>query len=109
MEIVRVRDVLPKHILTRKRKVAPSNRALNIFEAGDVQSLRPTKKSRTWDTDITSSELPWKELSRPQGSNFGMTEEGGFLMLEEVEGVDVQYEDTANGGKIAKFKVKFFY
>lgn len=54
--------------------------------------MPPSKKLRS-DFD----DLPW------QDSGFGMGDE---LMLEEVEGVQVTYEQTANGGKVAKFSVR---
>ncbi|KAH9478349.1 ATP-dependent RNA helicase MAK5 [Psilocybe cubensis] len=50
----------------------------------------------------TADELPWKTVSRP--SKTGLGGDDGILELEEVEGVEVIYENT-EGGRVAKFNV----
>ncbi|KAJ7598923.1 ATP-dependent RNA helicase [Mycena floridula] len=47
----------------------------------------------------TADELPWKSVSRPSGSGSGFD---GLLELEEIEDVEVVYEDT-EGGRVARF------
>lgn len=47
-------------------------------------------------------DLPWKSVSRPTATGFDGDD--GILMLEEVEDVEVVYEETETG-KVAKFKV----
>ena len=52
--------------------------------------------------------LPWSEVKTDSGfliaDNAGP---GGFFCLEELEGVDVEYEMGKGGGKVIKFKVLF--
>ena len=61
----------------------------------------PRKKRRK---DVESiDDLRWKAVSRSTAAGFEADD--GILMLEEVEGVEVVYEDTT-AGKIAKFKVR---
>jgi ATP-dependent RNA helicase DDX24/MAK5 len=63
--------------------------------------LRPSKRHKAIKNDLTLDELAWNVVNRPSAA--GIDEEGGMLMLEEVEGVEVYYEETKNG-KIAKFR-----
>lgn len=46
--------------------------------------------------------LPWKAVLRPQEA--GLDGDDGILELEEVDGVEVVYEDT-EGGRVARFNV----
>lgn len=46
--------------------------------------------------------LPWKTVSRPIDS--GLDGDEGILELEEVEGVEITYEQT-DQGKVARFNV----
>ncbi|KDQ09051.1 hypothetical protein BOTBODRAFT_138240 [Botryobasidium botryosum FD-172 SS1] len=98
MDIVQVRASIPKHIL-RKRKHKPSVADLESHSSAPP----PTKRSK--HAPDAASSLPWKELARPHTSGFGMDAEGGLLMLEELEGVQVHYEETAAGGRVAKFSL----
>ncbi|TRM63614.1 P-loop containing nucleoside triphosphate hydrolase protein [Schizophyllum amplum] len=47
-------------------------------------------------------DLPWKTVKRPAVA--GLDGDDGILGLEEVEGVEVVYEETA-GGRVARFNV----
>ena len=47
-------------------------------------------------------DLPWKSVARPSETVF--EGDDGILELEEVENVEVYYEETA-AGRVAKFKV----
>lgn len=58
------------------------------------------KKSKT--QHLTVNDLPWKPVCRPTKTDLG--EDDGILELEEVEGVEVVYEDT-NAGRVVKFNV----
>lgn len=49
--------------------------------------------------------LPWKSIARPTEASMGF--EDGILELEEVEGVDVVFEET-EGGRIVRFDVCLF-
>lgn len=46
--------------------------------------------------------LPWKAVRRP--SETGLDGDDGILELEEVENVEVVYEDT-EGGRVMRFNV----
>lgn len=50
----------------------------------------------------TTSDLPWKTVSRPVEA--GLDGDDGILDLEEVEGIEVVYEDI-EGGRVARFNV----
>ncbi|KAH0581449.1 hypothetical protein H2248_012530 [Termitomyces sp. 'cryptogamus'] len=56
------------------------------------------KKIRTQHRIL--DELPWKKVARPQEA--GVDGDDGILELEEIEGVEVIYEE---GGRVAKFAV----
>lgn len=58
------------------------------------------KKRRKY-ADGALDDLDWRVVFRP--SKAGVHEEGGMLLLEEVEGVNVVYEDT-EAGKRVKFR-----
>ncbi|EJC98248.1 DEAD-domain-containing protein [Fomitiporia mediterranea MF3/22] len=78
--------LVSKRALKRKK---PSSSAL-----GSRKRLR---------RDVNSIEdLPWKKVSRP--SALGFEGDDGILELEEVEDVEVVYEETKNG-RVARFKV----
>lgn len=49
-------------------------------------------------------DLPWKTVSRFQES--GIDGDDGILDFEEIEGVEVVYEETENG-RVARFNVRF--
>lgn len=50
----------------------------------------------------SADDLPWKTVSRPQEAGLGGDD--GILEFEEIEGVEVVYEET-EGGKVARFNV----
>ena len=62
----------------------------------------PSKKKIKIRHSNTST-LPWKTTSRPLEA--GIDADDGILELEEVEGVEVFYEE-GKGGKIARFNVR---
>lgn len=59
-------------------------------------------RKRTKIQHRNADELPWKSVSRP--SQTGLGGDDGILELEEVEGVEVVYEET-DGGRVVKFNV----
>jgi hypothetical protein len=59
----------------------------------------PRKRSKTQD------ELSWKSVGRKQTGS-GMDAFDGMLELEEVNDVEVYYEEIEGGGKIARFRVQ---
>lgn len=58
------------------------------------------KKSKTQHHSLDN--LPWKTVSRP--SETGIGGDDGILDLEEVDNVEVVYEQT-EAGRVAKFNV----
>ncbi len=72
-------------------------------------SLKRKKSSAQGKQDIARkrkkvliSELPWKEVARPKEA--GLDEFEGMLMLEEVDDVEITFEET-DKGRIARFNV----
>ncbi|GBE88760.1 ATP-dependent RNA helicase MAK5 [Sparassis crispa] len=63
--------------------------------------LPSRKKTKT--VHLTTDDLPWKTISRPKEADLGDGFDG-LLELEEVDDVQVVYEET-EGGKVVKFKV----
>jgi ATP-dependent RNA helicase DDX24/MAK5 len=63
----------------------------------------PSKKRKT--AHVSLDDLSWKPVARthPTGLDF----DEGLLDLEEVEGVQVLYEQTSNG-RVATFLVRVF-
>ncbi|KAF5310717.1 hypothetical protein D9619_008153 [Psilocybe cf. subviscida] len=61
-----------------------------------------SSRKRTKIQHRNADELPWKSVSRP--SQTGLAGDDGVLELEEVEGVEVLYEET-DGGRVVKFNV----
>jgi ATP-dependent RNA helicase DDX24/MAK5 len=81
--------------LSLKRKLKPS--ALPARKKLKVDGGRSSRK-----TVAQIGDLPWKSVARPMDT--GMGGDDGILELEEVDDVEVYYEET-DGGRVAKFKV----
>ena len=74
---------------------APLKRKLN--STLKMSSRKKRKK------DVSSLvDLPWRKVSRSNVAGFEGND--GMLELEEVEGVEIVYEETSNG-RIVKFRV----
>ena len=70
---------------------------------------KPAKHSRpNSSTDaqefVEIDNLGWSEVVCPESVFLG-DEIGGFLCLEEIDGVDVEYKGNDKVGKVVKFKV----
>ncbi|KAG6841095.1 hypothetical protein C0991_001902 [Blastosporella zonata] len=76
----------------------PAKRAVKRKNLDKPSSTR--KKIKTQHR--TLDELAWKTVVRPQEA--GLDGDDGILELEEIEGVDVIYEEGA-GGRVIKFAV----
>lgn len=63
------------------------------------------KKAKT--THLAAGELPWKVIATPKEAGLG-NDFDGILELEEVDGIEVVYEETV-GGKVPRFKVSNFW
>ena len=66
-------------------------------------ATKARKKAKTISgSSATVDSLPWKTLSR--ATIFGNTDDDGILELEEVDNVQVVYEETPEG-RVTTFKV----
>jgi ATP-dependent RNA helicase DDX24/MAK5 len=68
----------------KKRKLGPST---SKSASKTSSSLKAAPKFR----NATPATLDWKNINLP--GEFGFDEDGGLLELDEIEGVDVVYED----------------
>ncbi|KAJ3286470.1 ATP-dependent RNA helicase [Borealophlyctis nickersoniae] len=80
----------------KRKKAAPSNVAKAVDETLTTQAEGQT---------VPIDELAWSEI-RPSDSSLIAADEGlgGFFCLEEIEGVDVEYDHGVGGGTTIKFK-----
>ena len=85
--------------LTMKTKTSSSHAA--VRRKPKTRSAHPRKKVKIASSNL--EDLPWKSLARPMET--GLDGDDGILELEEVEGVEIVYEDTGKG-RVAKFKVR---
>jgi hypothetical protein len=78
-------------------------KADSIVEAEDLRSKSERKKSKSSRFNIPSDALNWKPVKT--AALGGFSDAGGMMMFEELDGVDVKWEEGANGQKTAKFLV----
>ncbi|GJJ07838.1 hypothetical protein Clacol_002043 [Clathrus columnatus] len=93
-----------KKELSRKRlKGKPEKTGVNREKIISNSSLIPTSQETC---NATADQLPWKTVRTPLITGLGDDGEGGMMELEEVEGVEVVYEDDEAGhGRVARFRV----
>jgi len=74
-------------------------------EAEELRSKaeRRSKKSKSSRFNIPSDALNWKPVKTAAVGGFD--DGGGMMMFEELDGVDVKWEEGLNGQKTAKFIV----
>ncbi|RPD75560.1 DEAD-domain-containing protein [Lentinus tigrinus ALCF2SS1-7] len=72
-----------------KRKTTPSSASI-------------AKRVKT--KHVSTDDLPWKKVTKPREADLG-TGFDGFLELEEIEDVDVVYEET-DAGRVVHFQTK---
>ena len=75
-------------------------------KGGLKRKTKPSASSiakRVKTKHVTADDLQWKKTAKPREADLGTGLEG-FLDLEEVDDVDVVYEETESG-KVARFKV----
>ena len=82
------------------------------MSSGAPKLKRKTKPSassiakRVKTKHVLTDDLPWKKVAKPREADLGTGMEG-FLDLEEVDDVDVVFEET-EAGRVVKFKVRMF-
>jgi ATP-dependent RNA helicase DDX24/MAK5 len=62
----------------------------------------PTSRKKVKTQHNSTNDLPWKAVSRPFQA--GTSADDGILEFEEVDNVEVVYEETSNG-RVARFNV----
>ena len=78
--------------------------------SGSLGLKRKTKPSassiakRLKTKHVLTDDLPWKKVSKPREADLG-TGMDGFLELEEVDDIDIVFEET-DAGRVVKFKVR---
>ena len=86
----------------RRRSEAKADQHVEAEELHS-KAERRSKKSKSSRFNIPSDALNWKPVkTAPMG---GFDDGGGMMMFEELDGVDVKWEEGANGQKTAKFVV----
>lgn len=65
------------------------------------------KRKRTNLNIDNVQDLSWSEVQNPSSLLLTTDDAGGFVCLEELSDVDVEYEGDDATGKIVKFKVGF--
>lgn len=104
MEVVALPSKLTPRVLKRKQRA--------ITGSSTRKRLR-TVPAEEPDSDFGSGSdsegdgLAWRPVARPAGAILGggLDEDGGLLMIEEIDDVDVEYLDAEGGGRIVKLKV----
>src|SRR4051794_22049909 len=100
MEAVALPSKFTPRVLKRKQKAIAGSSARKRPHTASVDELAS-------DSDSEPNGLAWKPVARPAGAllGSGLDEDGGLLMIEEIDGVDVEYQDAEGGGRIVKLKV----
>jgi len=84
-------------LFSSQKKLKSSHKPRGLYEKSSIKSLATRV--------VAVDELPWKSIRMQDIGEFG--DSGGAMMmdLEEVDGVDVVYEENENGGKTVGFRV----
>ncbi|KAJ3024286.1 ATP-dependent RNA helicase [Thoreauomyces humboldtii] len=84
---------------TKKRKNAKKNGGTAPVPQRQQQSQKIAP------VPVEFNRIPWKPVRPHEGFMMGDDQApGGFLSLEEIDGVDVEYETGLGGGKMISFK-----
>ncbi|KAG9296070.1 hypothetical protein G9A89_011922 [Geosiphon pyriformis] len=86
-------------------KGSKKNKTINTHAINREPDLRTTDKdSKDEISESPIDDFQWSEVHCPDGFLMGDDEIGGFLCLEECDGVDIEYEGTEKTGRVIKFK-----
>lgn len=98
--------VLSSLIAQRKQK-KPLKSSLKASGGSTSKTQASSSTPKAKANKIRAEELDWKKLSVDsyEGGTFD-GDEGGMLLLEEVDGVDVQWEEDEAGRKKAVLMVR---
>ena len=85
----------------KKRKLARQSQSSSSRKKH--QRSKPSTSSSRY-VEVAAQKLPW---TRTPGATIelGSDDEGGMLELEEVDDVDVVWEERPDGSKVVRFKV----
>ena len=86
---------------TQLRRLEHTNSIKNVPTPKDV-------KGKGKLVEISASKLPWKSIKLTNDISLNATEEGLGFDFEELDGVEVIYEDDPKGNRVIKFKVRSF-
>ncbi|CAG8552241.1 5817_t:CDS:10, partial [Racocetra fulgida] len=98
-----------QYIFTELKKFSPNN----SIETQTRRKKRKLPKANKGNKNkkhkkedfIDVNDLDWSEVVCPESVFLGGDEDlGGFLCLEEIDNVDVEYEETATKGSTIRFK-----
>jgi ATP-dependent RNA helicase DDX24/MAK5 len=84
-------------IMSLKRKLPSSSSSRSKLPKSSA-----VKKSRI---RLPTNDLKWRKVETAREAFAGMDEGGGMMMLEELDDVDVEWEEDGRGGKVARFVV----
>lgn len=87
-----------------KRKLGQSSASTprKKVKRNPLHKITRREKPSDPSTSVTSSvhDLPWKTVRPQDVGGFGADADGGMLMLEEVEGVEVVYGEGKDGNVV---------
>lgn len=72
--------------------------------SGSSSTSSQKVKSKSSRARVHADALKWKSVKT--ASFGGMDEGGGMMMLEELDGVGIEWEEDQNGSKVARFVVR---
>jgi hypothetical protein len=98
--------VLSSLIAQRKQKKPLKSSLKSLTDTSSSSKNHKSSASTSKSSKVRAEELDWKKLSTDnyEGGTFD-ADEGGMLLLEEVDGVDIQWEEDETGRKKAVLMV----
>ncbi|KAI9366047.1 P-loop containing nucleoside triphosphate hydrolase protein [Zopfochytrium polystomum] len=104
----------PPHPTPAKKRKLVSRKVEKVpvedFEEAKPEDHAESDSDQSLAEDVEFGKLPWREVETPSGIFMDGTtrrrgdEFGGYLCLEEIEGVDVDVVDGRDGSKTIKLK-----
>jgi len=93
----------------KQKKPLKSNLKTSTASSSKSQKASTSSAAASKASKVRAEELDWKKLSTDsyEGGTFD-GDEGGMLLLEEVDGVDIQWEEDQAGNKKAVLLVSLF-
>lgn len=92
----------------KKRKAPSSSSSALTTEQPSKKHKKPAQSTSAY-RNITANALPWQSVRNVKYDFDAFDGEGGMLDLEEIDGVDVVFEQTEQGGRNVRFKVGLLF